>query len=334
MFSFLFQILCIHTQGKQMTQKPYREGFDSTATHNGKEYRLDTLFELIQNRSIVNVEVSKISWVLEYTDLDSDRVMQSDTGIPVLVYKDPEYGFTVIDGAHRLTKAVKLGLKTLPAYMLTDEDMRKAEVANINLLAESNKVSKKITWDPRFAPSYTPEEMLKLGVFEGKYINAVKGVPASWKKIPKVLGPDDEPDPKLNYFGVKSRQPLSTWKKNGWIRTDKWGWFEFFINYYLGRRLGAEDDWQIGRWVSFVARHSGQLKANPKSKGADQWLKSKQGLLQWGWDAGTSFTDEQREKNAKRIARIAGVPLAEEKEEDKKKVAQESLIMVPRYTNW
>lgn len=317
-----------------MAQKSYREGFDSTATHNGKEYRLDTLFELTKDRRIVNIETSKLSWVLEYTDIDPDRMMKSDTDVPVLVYKDPKYGFTVIDGAHRLTKAVKLNLKTLPAYMLTDEDMHKAEVVNINLLGQSNKSSKNITWDPRFAPSYTPEEMLKLGVFEGKYINAVKDVPASWKKIPKVLGPDDEPDPKINKYGVKSRQPLSVWKKNGWIKTDKSGFFEFYIRYFLGRRLGAEDDWQIGRWLSFVARHQGQLKANPKSKGADQWLKSKQGLLQWGVQWDISLTEEQREKNAKRIARIAGVPLAEQTEDDKKKVAQESLIVVPKYTNW
>lgn len=196
-------------------------------------------------------------------------------------------------------------------------------------------MAKEKTWDPRFAPSYTPEEMLKLGVFEGKYINAVKGVPASWKKIPKVLGPDDEPDPKINYFGVKSRQPLSVWKKNGWIKPqDPSGWFEFFINYYLGRRDPEYDNWQIGRWVSFVARHQGQIDADPKGKDKDRRLKQKQGLLQWGWNAETSFTPEQREKNAKRIARIAGVPLAEQTEQDKKKVAQESLIITPKYTNW
>lgn len=87
------------------------------------------------------------------------------------------------------------------------------------------------TWNPKFAPSYTPEEMLELGVFEGKYINAVEGVPAAWKKIPKVLKPEDAPNPKINKYGVKSRQPLSTWKKNGWIKSDKWGWFTNSVVY-------------------------------------------------------------------------------------------------------
>lgn len=189
------------------------------------------------------------------------------------------------------------------------------------------------TWNPKFAPSYTPEEMLELGVFEGKYINAVEGVPAAWKKIPKVLKPEDAPNPKINKYGVKSRQPLSTWKKNGWIKSDKWGWFQWYINYFLGRRLGAEDDWQIGRWNSFVARHQGQINADPKSKNKDARLKQKQGLLQWGWNWEHSYTDEQKQKNAKRIAKIAGVPLATEKDDDKK-IAQESLIAAPNYILW
>ena len=80
-------------------------------------------------------------------------------------------------------------------------------------------------WQIDFGPSYTPKEMLELGVFEGKYVNNMKGIPADWKKNDKVLGPDDEPDPSVNKYGVKSRQPLSVWKKNGWIKTDPNGFF-------------------------------------------------------------------------------------------------------------
>lgn len=157
------------------------------------------------------------------------------------------------------------------------------------------------TWDTSFYPCYTPEEMLKLGVFEGKYINNIKGIPASWKSLPKVLGPDEEPDESLNHYGVKSRQPLSTWKEKGWIQTDENGWFHWYIEYFLGRRLGEEDKTQINRWRSFVARHMGQIKANCDLKNKDCRPVQRQGLLQWGWDSSKLYTDEQQVSNLKAL---------------------------------
>ena len=68
-----------------------------------------------------------------------------------------------------------------------------------------------------------------MGVFEGKYINIIKGNPASWKNLPKVVGPKDEADVELNYYKIKSRQPLSVWKKNGWIMTDEGGLMEICV---------------------------------------------------------------------------------------------------------
>ena len=101
------------------------------------------------------------------------------------------------------------------------------------------------------------------------------------------------------------------------------------IIFFLGRRLGKEDDWQIGRWNSFVARHQGQINADPKSKEKDARLKQKQALLNWGWEWETKYTEEQKAKNAKRIARIAGVPL-----EEPSSISQESIVIVPNYTYW
>lgn len=162
------------------------------------------------------------------------------------------------------------------------------------------------SWNPDFTPSFTPQEMLEKGVFEGKYINGIKGIPDAWKKTPKVLGPKDKPDITLNHYGVKSRQPLSVWQENGWIKTDKAGWFEWYCHYFQGRRLGKEDDWQIGRWKSFVARHVGQIKANCSLHDEKCRPAQRQGLLQWGWDSTTAFTPEQCKKNLARIMGKAG----------------------------
>ena len=162
------------------------------------------------------------------------------------------------------------------------------------------------TWDPNFAPSYSPLEMLEMGVFEGKYINGIPGVPAEWYKLPKVLKPNDKPNPELNYYKVKSRQPLSEWQANGWIDdVDPYGWFEWYIKYFLGRRMPAIDSRQIGRWYSFVARHQAQVSHACKLTDPTCHTRQRQGLLQWAWDSTKEFTASQRNLNRKRIMRIA-----------------------------
>lgn len=169
--------------------------------------------------------------------------------------------------------------------------------------------SKTPKWDPSFTPSYTPKEMLEMGVFEGKYINNIKGLPKEWYKLPKVVGPKDDPDPELNYYGVKSRQPLSKWRENGWIRTDPNGHFEWYCKYFLGRRLGEEDEWQIKRWRSFVARHSAQVQAKCKKGVKSCHTKQRQGLLQWAWDSDTPMTEAQCKKNLERLTKMSNVSL-------------------------
>mgnify|MGYP001085231066 CR=1 FL=1 len=171
-------------------------------------------------------------------------------------------------------------------------------MARIVVLASKTK------WDPDFAPCYTPEEMLKQGVFEGKYINNIRGIPKEWKKLPKVVGPKDEPNVALNKFGVKSRQPLSVWKANGWIMTDANGWFEWYCKYYNGRRLGEEDRKQIKRWRSFVARHQGQIVKSGKLKDKNSRAKQRQGLLQWGWDSTKEFNEDQLKRNRRKLSRL------------------------------
>ena len=94
-------------------------------------------------------------------------------------------------------------------------------------------------WDPRFYPAYSPNEMLDMGVFGGTYLNSVRDeLPAEWFSGGRVLPPGNRPDISLNYFKVSSGMSLSEWQKKGWIMTDRLGWFQWYCNYFLGRRLG------------------------------------------------------------------------------------------------
>lgn len=135
---------------------------------------------------------------------------------------------------------------------------------------------------PDFAPFHTPAEMLEMGVFEGKYLNDCQGeFPAEWFEAAKLSA---TPNPELNYFGTKSRQPLSTWREKGWIYgPDPRGWFQWYCRYFLGRRLSEIDAIQIKRWRGF-ARHAGQIRANCHAGDPFCRPRQRQALLQWAYD--------------------------------------------------
>ncbi|WP_135076942.1 hypothetical protein [Terasakiella sp. SH-1] len=133
-----------------------------------------------------------------------------------------------------------------------------------------------------FSPYYSPKEMLQMGVFEGKYLNDCRDeFPADWFEGVKL---SETPDVSLNYFGVKSRQPLSVWQEKGWIYgPDPRGWFQWYCRYYMGRRLPEIDEKQIKRWRSF-ARHSAQVRKNCEPGNVFCRPRQRQGLLQWAYD--------------------------------------------------
>ncbi len=133
-----------------------------------------------------------------------------------------------------------------------------------------------------FKPFFTPKQMLDLGVFEGKYLNDCQDeFPKDWFEDAKT---SNTANPNLNYFGIKSRQPLSVWREKGWImQPDPRGWFQWYCRYYMGRRIPEIDAWQIKRWRAF-SRHAGQIKANCISGDLDCRPRQRQALLQWSYD--------------------------------------------------
>ena len=135
----------------------------------------------------------------------------------------------------------------------------------------------------------SPKEILKRGVFSGKYLNDCKDeFPKSWFKNAKVSGVDLPPDIELNEFKIKSRLSLKEWRKRKWIiGNDPRGWFQWYCRYYRGRREPEIDEKQIKRFWSFK-RHAAQLykAAVKENRVGDPTFRprQRQALLQWAWD--------------------------------------------------
>jgi hypothetical protein len=139
-------------------------------------------------------------------------------------------------------------------------------------------------FDPEFAPQLTPAQMLRLGVFGGKYMtDCRREFPRSWFTRAK-LSPV-RADPSLNFFGVGASQPLSEWRRKGWIHPDDpRGWFQWYCRYHLGRRVPQEDRRQIKRWKA-IRRHVRQVQKNCEPGDLLCRRRQRQALLHWAYDS-------------------------------------------------
>ena len=134
-----------------------------------------------------------------------------------------------------------------------------------------------------FRPELTPKQMLKLGVFGGKYMtDCTDEFPSDWFENAKLCS--ERHDPELNYFKVNASTPLSVWRRKGWLyHEDPRGWFQWYCRYHLGRRC-PDDQRQIGRWRA-IRRHIRQLEINCPPKALDCRPRQRQALLHWAYDS-------------------------------------------------
>ena len=138
-------------------------------------------------------------------------------------------------------------------------------------------------FDPAFRPELTPKQMLRLGVFGGKYMTDCRSeFPASWFARAKLA--TSRRQAKLNFFRVNASQSLSIWRRNNWIHPqDPRGWFQWYCRYYMGRR-SADDARQIRRWRA-IARHVAAIRKNCEPRDVECRRRQRQAVLHWAYDS-------------------------------------------------
>ena len=136
---------------------------------------------------------------------------------------------------------------------------------------------------PEFRRDLTPIQMLKMGVFGGKYMPDCRDEFPADCFIQAKLCPECH-DPALNFFGINASQPLSVWRTKGWIyHEDPRGWFQWYCRYYSGRRC-PDDHRQINRWKA-MKRHVAQIRKHCKPGDLTCRYKQRQALLNWAYDS-------------------------------------------------
>lgn len=138
-------------------------------------------------------------------------------------------------------------------------------------------------FDPEFKPELTPQEMLEMGIFGGRYMTDCTGeFPKEWFANARLC--HERHVPEYNFFGVNASKPLYYWREKGWIYSDDpRGWFLWYCRYYMGRRC-PDDKRQIKRWKAMV-RHVAQIRHNCPEGVLTCRRKQRQALLHWAYDS-------------------------------------------------
>lgn len=96
-------------------------------TYNGRDYSIAAVIEISRDLPVENIDIRVINkyhnlegitscdYDLEMFATTMKRVLEADLSKPILIYR----GY-VMDGKHRLTKALYLGKKTIKAKILKE----------------------------------------------------------------------------------------------------------------------------------------------------------------------------------------------------------------------
>ena len=147
-----------------------------------------------------------------------------------------------------------------------------------------------------FYPYLTPRDILKNGAFGGSYfgVEDLKGdydyqslFQETLVDIPTIFYLQPKYNTRINKFKTKSGMNYDYWTEMNWMhKDDPYGWFEWYLKYYNGRRH-SDDERQIKRWQDFCGVN-GRWRKRIYSRiyETNDWQASpriQQSLLHWGY---------------------------------------------------
>lgn len=105
---------------------PYQEEEGAAFTHAGQRYDLNAALRDTHGAPTEDVPVADLAWMLEHDKpTDNERVAQADLKAPVLLAKHGDKT-AVVDGLHRLARAVRDKALTLPARWIDPKALKQA----------------------------------------------------------------------------------------------------------------------------------------------------------------------------------------------------------------
>lgn len=98
----------------------------STFSSDGILYNLNQLFALTENHPIAYVSTQDLIWLLEtYQPVPEDmtRMDNADLGVPILVTIYEGNKWLIVDGFHRLLRAIRDHVTILPCRVVAPAEM-------------------------------------------------------------------------------------------------------------------------------------------------------------------------------------------------------------------
>jgi GNAT superfamily N-acetyltransferase len=116
----------ISQNNQDVSESSYKEG--GSITHDGVKYDFDKVLAMAETKPTKQCPVSKLEWVLAYDEPDTTRLKNADISVPVVITKSNNGKLTVIDGLHRLAKAVDKNVNSLPVKYITNDELQSARL--------------------------------------------------------------------------------------------------------------------------------------------------------------------------------------------------------------